>query len=153
MVKWEDDFKHYSIICPNELRSFETNPDWGSNWRLFFSNKTELGGHWVWAAGVEAPLCKMKLLLTERTRTAWPELHVEVVRFLASLFRACYCRTCQLWRLYSIGEASSRLLLTVYRVWWGDFAGASIDKVLLRSWIQTNAVTVWARYCWTKMQL
>jgi hypothetical protein len=89
----------------------------------------------------------MKLLLTERTRTAWPELHVEVVRFPASLFRACYCRMCQLWRLYSIGEASSRLLLTVYRVWWGDFAGASIDTVLLRSWIQTNAVTVWARYC------
>lgn len=115
-------------------------------------DKTELGGHRVWAAGVQAPLCKMKFLLTERTRTAWTELHVEVVLFPESLFHACYCRMCQLWRLYSIAEASSCLLLMVYWVWWGDVAGTPIDKVLLHSWIQTNAVTERTCHCWTKTQ-
>jgi hypothetical protein len=106
MVKWEDEFKHYSITCRNELRKVMRHPDPGSKWRPFV-DKTELGSHWVWAAGVQAPLSKMKFLLTERTRTAWIELHMEVVCFPASLFQACYCRTCQLWRLYSIGEVSS----------------------------------------------
>lgn len=153
MVEWEVEFKHYSIIYLYELRQvmrqiltkFQTGDLLSTRLNLAATESGLLGfkPHYVrWS------FCWLNVQKLPGLSFTW--------KWYASL-HCCF--------MHVVGgrancEDYTVSVKQVVVYYWrcsgyveGNFAGAPIGKVLLHSWIQTNAVTEWARHCWTKMHL
>jgi hypothetical protein len=141
MVKWEDEFKHYSINCLNELR------------KVMRQILTELQTGDLLSTRLNLAATKSGLLGFKPRYVRWCFCWLNVQelpglcftwKWYASLHR-CFmiviaghatCEDC---------TASVKQIVVYY--WWcircggGNFAVAPTDEVLLHSWIQTNAVT------------